>query len=109
VDEESGIRAALGKYRDAYERLDAAAAKRVWPAVDERALSKAFANLESQSLTFDDCRTSVNAASAVASCRGTVTYIGRLGSRNSQTQNREWTFRLQKEGDAWAVQNVQVR
>ena len=109
VDEEAGIRAALGKYRDAYERLDAAAAKRIWSAVDERALSKAFAGLESQSLTFDDCRTSVNAASAVASCRGTVTYIGRLGSRNSQTQNREWTFKLQKEGDGWAVQNVQVR
>jgi hypothetical protein len=109
VDEEAGIRAALGKYRDAYEQLDAAAAKRVWSSVDERALSKAFANLESQSVTFDDCRTSVNAASAEASCRGTVTYIGRLGSRNSQTQKRQWTFKLHKEGDAWAVQNVQVR
>src|SRR5207253_1932291 len=52
VDEDARIRAALGKYREAYERLDAGAAKRVWSAVDERALSKAFANLESQSVSF---------------------------------------------------------
>jgi len=109
TDEEAGIRAALGKYRDAYERLDAGAAKRIWSAVDERALSKAFANLESQSLSFDECRTVVGSTSALASCSGSVTYVGRFGSRNSQTQNRQWTFKLNKVGEAWALSNVEVR
>ena len=109
VDEEGAIRATLGQYRDAYERLDASAAKRVWPGVDERALSRAFANLESQSITFDNCKTTVSGAAAVASCRGTATFIGRIGSRNSQTQSREWTFKLQKAGSGWEVQSVQVR
>jgi hypothetical protein len=109
VNEEAGVHAALGRYQDAYERLDAAAAKRIWPGVDERALSKAFANLESQSITFDDCRTVVGSTSATASCRGTATYVARLGNRNSQTQNRQWTFTLRKDGSAWELENVQVR
>jgi hypothetical protein len=109
VNEDTAIRAALGSYQRAYENLDAAAAKRVWQGVDERALSKAFANLESQSLEFDDCRTTVTAPVAVARCRGSATYVGRFGSRNSQTQSREWTFRLRNEGSGWQVENVQVR
>jgi len=109
VDEDGAVRATLGRYRDAYQRLDAAAAKQVWPGVDERALSRAFANLESQSITFDDCKTTVSGAAASASCRGTATYIGRLGSRNTLTERREWTFKLQKAGNAWEVQSVQVR
>jgi len=58
---------------------------------------------------FDDCRTTVTFSAAVASCKGTVTYIGRLGSRNSQVQNRQWTFNLRKEGEAWSVRKVEVR
>jgi hypothetical protein len=99
----------LGRYQAAYENLDAAAAKQVWPGVDERALSKAFANLESQSFEFGDCRTTVTFATAVARCSGSATYVGRFGSRNRQTQNRQWTFRLRKEGSAWEMQDVQVR
>ena len=108
VDEDAAVRAVLGRYRDAYDRLDADAAKRVWPGVDARALSRAFASLESQSITFDECRTTVMGVIATAACRGSATYVGRLGNRNSQTQNRQWTFTLQKDGSDWTVQRVQV-
>jgi hypothetical protein len=109
VDEEAAIRATLGRYRDAYEHLDAGAAKRVWPGVDERALSKAFSNLESQSITFNDCRTTLGTGSAIAFCRGTATYVGRFGSRNGQTQDRQWAFSFRKDGNAWTIESVQVR
>jgi hypothetical protein len=109
VDDEADVRAALSRYQAAYEHLDAAAVKRVWPGVDQRALSKAFANLESQSFEFGECRTAVTSGTAVAHCSGSATYVGRFGSRNSQTQNRQWTFKLRKEGSAWEVQDVQVR
>jgi hypothetical protein len=109
VNDEAAVHFALGRYQEAYERLDAAAAKRIWPAVDERALSKAFASLESQSMRFDDCHTVVASTTAIAACRGTTTYVARLGRRNSQTQNRKWTFRLRKDGNAWEVQSVQIR
>ena len=53
-NEQSEIQRALGQYRNAYQRLDAEAARAVWPSVDVRALSRAFDSLESQQLEFDD-------------------------------------------------------
>jgi hypothetical protein len=109
VDDDGAVRAVLGRYLDAYERLDADAAKRVWPGVDEKALSRAFASLESQSITFADCRTNIMGATATAACSGTATYAARVGNRTSRTQAREWMFTLHKDGSGWIVQRVQVR
>jgi hypothetical protein len=108
VDDDAAVHVVLDRYREAYEHLDAAAAKRVWRGVDERALSKAFADLESQSITFDECKTVFASPTALAFCRGKATYVGRVGSR-SQTQARQWTFSLRKEGSGWQVENVRVR
>src|SRR4029079_5102736 len=109
VDEVTGIRATLGRYQAAYNHLDAGAAKAVWPSVDERALSRAFSSLESQSIVFDDCQMNVVVTRAVASCRGKATYRGRVGNRHGQVQTREWTFRLHKDGVEWKVDQVVVR
>jgi hypothetical protein len=107
--EEQGIRATLGAYQSAYERLDAAAAKAVWPAVDQRALARAFDGLRSQGLVFDDCQMQVQAQQATATCRGRATFVPRVGSSEARTERRLWTFQLQKAGESWIIRSAEAR
>jgi hypothetical protein len=109
VQEEAGVRSALMKYQTAYRELDATAAKRVWPSVDEKALARAFAGLESQLVVFDNCTISMEGSRARAACSGHSRYVGRVGSRNSQLQNRDWTFLLKKTGEDWQIDSVRTR
>jgi len=55
VNVEQDVRKVIERYRDAYERLDAAAARAVWPGVDEAALTRAFDGLTSQRIEFERC------------------------------------------------------
>jgi hypothetical protein len=103
------VRDLLVGYRAAYERLDARLAKQVWPGVDEGALARAFDGLESQTVTFETCNLTVSDARAVASCRGTATYVTRLGRRSSRTESRQWTFLLEKSAERWVIGAVQIR
>jgi hypothetical protein len=103
------VRDLLAGYRTAYERLDARLAKQVWPAVDERALARAFDALESQTVTFDTCSMSVGEERAVATCRGSATYVTRMGRRTSHTEPRQWTFQLEKSPQRWVIGGVHVR
>ncbi|MEO5740888.1 MAG: hypothetical protein ABIS29_09880 [Vicinamibacterales bacterium] len=104
--EEAVVRSVLERYRGAYERLDAKAARGVWPSLDERRLARAFSNLESQTLDFHECRIELGGAQGVAQCRGRATFVGRVGTRAPQTQDRSWTFQLQKTGGRWAIDSV---
>ena len=106
VSEETLVRSMLEQYRGAYERLDASAARQVWPSLDERRLARAFATLKSQTLDFEDCRIDVGGAQGVAYCRGRTTYVGRVGKREPETQDRRWTFQIRKTGDSWAIDSV---
>ena len=104
------VRDLLASYRAAYERLDAVLAKRIWPGVDQGALARAFEGLESQTVTFDSCSlTASSNAGAVASCRGRATYVTRLGHRSSHSENRQWTFRLQRSAERWTIAAVETR
>jgi hypothetical protein len=99
----------LAGYRTAYERLDAQLAKQVWPAVDERALARAFEGLESQTVTFDTCSVTPGNDRVVASCRGSATYVTRMGHRISQTERRQWTFQLERSPQQWIIESVEIR
>jgi hypothetical protein len=101
------IRSVLERYRGAYERLDAEAAKMISPSVDERGLARAFSDLESQSLRFDNCRIDIDSARGVATCQGEATYAARAGDRSIRTQVGTWTFELHKNGEDWAIKWVQ--
>jgi hypothetical protein len=101
------IRAVVERYRGAYERLDAEAAKMISRSVDERGLARSFSDLESQSLRFDDCRIDIDSARAVATCQGEATYAARAGDRSIRTQTGTWTFELHKNGDDWTIKWVQ--
>jgi hypothetical protein len=107
VDDRAAIQDVIRRYETAYERLDASAAKQIWPSVDERALARAFAGLASQTLTLQPCRIDVNSSSAVASCPGSATYVARVGSKSGQIQRRDWTFVLRKANDGWQIGSVQ--
>ena len=107
--DEEEIGRTLQGYADAYQRLDAAAARRVWPSVDQRALARAFAGLESQGISFERCETEVAGAEARAVCRGRARYVPKVGSREPLTMSRQWTFRLQRAGDSWQIVSAEAR
>jgi hypothetical protein len=109
VNEAAAVRDLLARYRTAYEQLDARSAKQIWPDVDERALARAFDGLESQAVTFESCNVDVGDGRAAAFCRGTATYVRRVGNKSSQTQGREWAFVLRKAEQGWLIQAVQMR
>jgi hypothetical protein len=53
--DEHSIRRVLEQYQRAFNQLDVRAASRVWPAVDQRALARAFSHLQAQSITLEEC------------------------------------------------------
>jgi len=108
-DEKEEIGRTLQLYADAYQRLDASAARRVWPTVDERALARAFAGLQSQGISFERCETEVDGAEARAVCRGRAEYVPKVGSREPLTASRQWTFRLRRAGEGWQIASADVR
>ena len=107
--DESDVSQVLRQYARAYGQLDAGAARVVWPSVDERALARAFAGLESQNISFNDCEITVRGTTADAACRGQASYVGKIGSREMRTEPRQWQFELRRDGDAWKIESVEAR
>jgi hypothetical protein len=106
--DEAAIEKTLQRYEDAYDRLDAKAAVAVWPSVDQRALSRAFAGLASQTLNFRGCEVNVRAgaSTATASCSGTAEYVRKVGDTRVRVEPRQWTFTLNKTQGAWRIEAV---
>jgi hypothetical protein len=107
--EQSEIQRTLGQYRIAYSRLDAQAARTVWPTVDASALARAFDGLASQELSFDSCRFDIAGESATAHCSGTATYTRKVGGRGPRSEARHWVFQLRKGAEGWTIQSTQTR
>lgn len=107
--EAEGIVAALGELKLAYERRDANLAKAVWPTVDTRALARAFDGLRSQSVEFDGCQVKVTGGTGEVQCRGTTTYVPRVGSQFARTESRQWMFRLEKGNERWLITRAAAR
>lgn len=107
VDETARVRSVLSQDQSAYSRLDARAARSVWPAVDERALSRAFEGLQAQRLSLGRCDVSVSGATARANCAGTASWTPKVGS--ARTQARRWDFTLQNADGAWRIVQAQTR
>ena len=101
-DEETVLRV-LHDYTRAFERLDVRAAKAIWPSVDDRALQRAFEQLDGQELRFASCGVSVSGRDANARCRGEATYRPKVGSRVLRLTQREWNFNLSRDNDTWQI------
>lgn len=109
ADEEEAIRAVLSRYAAAYSMLDASAARAVWPAVDERALARAFDSLTSQQVSLSSCDIAlVDAYAAHANCSGTTTWEPKVG-RGPKSQPHRWSFQLARDGSRWAIVDATVK
>jgi hypothetical protein len=110
VDETSQVRDVLRRYQSAYDRLDAALAHDVWPAVNQAALARAFSDLESQSITFNNCDVRLRSAdTAAATCTGLARYTPKVGSREARVEPRVWNFTLRKRTGAWLIETARAQ
>jgi hypothetical protein len=109
-DEES-ILEVLHEYETAVGRKDPLAAKAVWPALDDRALARAFNDLQSHSLALEDCGVTVtnSNAAARAKCQGVATSLPKVGRRKPISASHEWTFNLSKSGGDWQIESAAIR
>ncbi|MGE5816200.1 MAG: hypothetical protein ACM36C_17050, partial [Acidobacteriota bacterium] len=107
-DPRASVRAVLERYRSAYQRLDAAAARAVWPAVDASALSRAFSSLSSQQLSFEGCSVNVAGQTADATCNGESRVVPKIGG-GSETARRTWSFKLRQAGSGWLIERATVK
>ncbi len=104
VDETAAVRAALERYRAAYQALDAAAVRAAWPGLDagaERQIARAFEGYQSLAMTLSDCRYAVDGDRATATCRVTQRIDVRVGRDFESTQ--EAVFQLRRAGDRWVI------
>jgi hypothetical protein len=108
VDERLAVRAALSRYESAYSQLDAAGAAAVWPAVDRRALARAFEGLESQRVTLGNCDVGVKGQTARASCAGRATWTPKIGG-GAESRARTWIFDLRRADRGWQIVSVAAR
>jgi hypothetical protein len=109
IDPRQPIRGAIERYRSAYQRLDATAARAVWPAVDAAALARAFGSLSSQELSFDTCAIDVAGQIADATCTGRARVVPKIGG-GSETVKRTWQFKLRQTGPSdWLIEKATVR
>lgn len=108
-EEEELVHLVVQEYRAAYERLDAAAAKSVWPTVDAGALRHAFNQLVEQRLNFESCGVSISGDSASARCRGEAQYLPKVGSRRALVKAGEWVFDLARQDTAWHIVSARIQ
>ena len=109
VDEEASILQVLRQYERAVAHKDPLGAKAVWPSLDDRALARAFNDLQAHSLALQDCGVTVESAGARATCRGKATYLPKVGRRKPISASHEWTFNLAKEGGGWHIQSAAIQ
>jgi hypothetical protein len=107
--QEDTVRSVLVEYARAFERLDVQAAKAIRPSLDDRALQRAFQQLDGQQLRFASCGVSVSGHDASARCRGDATYRPKVGSRVVRLTEREWTFNLSRDNDRWQIVNATLQ
>jgi hypothetical protein len=108
-DATARVREVLQEYRAAYESLDVAAARSIWPSVDHVALAHAFRQLSRQRLTFESCGISVSGASALARCQGSAEYVPKVGGARALLATGEWVFDLAKNEADWKIVSASVR
>jgi hypothetical protein len=106
--EEQVVRQILREYTRAFDRLDVRAAKAVWPSLDDRALQRAFEQLDAQKVQFASCGVSITGPAANARCLGNATFRPKVGSRVLRVTEREWTFNLARSEGGWQIVNATI-
>ena len=103
------IESVLSRYAAAFTARDVAAARAVWPGLNERGLIRAFESVEEQRFDLGECVITATPPRAVASCDGTAEYVPKVGSKRVRSEPRHWTFRLEQQGAGWSIETVDLR
>ena len=106
AEEEHAVRRTLLSYEEAYEELDVTAAADVWPSVDRRALSRAFATLKSQGLDFESCAITVSDSQATVACHGTLQVVRKVGNTVPLKADQHWLFKMRRLAGMWKIDEV---
>jgi hypothetical protein len=106
TNERDAVLAALGRYRAAYESLDANAVAQVFTGVDLQELRRAFRQYKSMSVEIDTggCQTSIDGDRATATCNVTRAIHPKAGESVSRSQRE--TFQLRRAQQSWVVEQV---
>jgi ABC-type bacteriocin/lantibiotic exporter with double-glycine peptidase domain len=103
------IRQVLFQYERSYDRLDASSAAAVWRGVDVRGLTRAFASLSQQDLSFDTCDLRIDDERATANCRGALTFVRRVGDPEPEMRRVSWTIGFENDEGRWLIASVSAR
>ena len=109
MSDDVAIRQVLFQYERSYDRLDAASAAAVWRGVDVRGLTRAFASLTSQNLSFDTCDVRIEESHATAQCRGGLMFVRRIGDPEPEERRVSWTFGFDNDEGRWVISSVKAR
>lgn len=108
IDAQAAVRATLARYEAAFSGLNVPAARAVWPAVDERALTRAFDGLAAQRIALDRCDVTVAGSTARALCSGSAQWTPKVGG-GQRTQSRRWAFDLSSAAGRWQIVRAETR
>ena len=110
-EQEQVVRAVLSEYTQALERFDVRATKVIYPTVDDRALRRAFQDLEEQRVRLTSCQVSITTSGngAAARCNGEATFRPKVGSRVLRVTDREWMFNLSRGGSGWQILDARIQ
>jgi hypothetical protein len=101
--DEAAVREVLAQFSAGYQRLDAAAVRRLWPGAPAT-LQQSFADARSYQLTFENTQISVRGDTA------TVTTVRRIRAQPKAGRPQEMaaptTFTLRRAGGGWVIESV---
>ena len=103
------IRTLLQRYEQAYDHRDVQTAATLWPSLDQRALTRAFAGLDRQDVSFDCCDIDASGERGSAVCVGTVRYVPSVGRGVEKEGRITWTFDLTRSGEDWRIAKLSAR
>jgi serine/threonine-protein kinase len=99
--DEEGIRLALRAYEAAYNALDVAAVRRIYPSINAAALSRSFSALATQEVRVTPGAITVSGTTATVRAQVRQSFTPRRGIGRSDVIDSE--FHLQKVGDRWLI------
>lgn len=101
------MRGLIEGYLAGYNNLDAGGVRSVWPAVDHRALARAFGQLASQRLVFSRCEVRGENDEGHGFCIGRATWRPRVGG-GERNERRVWRFDFEQRNGRWAIDGVDI-
>jgi len=106
VDSQAAIKQLLSDYQAAYEKLDASAVTRLWPAAPSAELARSFSQYRSYTMEIVGPRISITGDTAVVVCIRKMSVEPKVSKRPSP-RLVSTVFRLKRSGGAWTIESIE--